>query len=1038
LSPAIGGLAAAALALAPLLPGARAQDGAPPAPPPPPGPGGAAAPASGIEGDRKHVSLNLKGVPLADVLRTLGDLYELNLILPKDVSGNVTLVLKDVPIEEALEQIAAQYGYAILPQGSILRVIPQDQLPSAAPPGRQLGSATWTADVPGIAASEIKLYDVHYARGEDLVALIQPLITPKIGYVAYNPTTQKLVVRDLPENLAKIADVIAKIDVQPVEDASKAGGQLPAAIKVVRLRYVETAALKTVLTTISKAEGVDVEEEATTKSFVLRGYPERIAAVERMIQTLDQRTPQVRIKVRIVETALGNDEKLGINWTMRLKANGAARPWSFPFPAHTPPSWVFYPTPNPASSVTTGGAGGAGGANSLAGFSPGDAMPQVLSSSFTFGVLDASQFSALLEAISVDTKSDLLASPQLTTLDNHKAKITLGTILPVPIYTNVLNQQTGTVFPTITGFTDIETGTILNVTPRVGADEYITLDVAPEISEITGFVGQNQERPIRAQRRMDTSVILRSGATLVLGGLNQNKTTETVSGVPVLSSIPLLGRLFTHKAFDLTKTDLIIFITPEIVKEESELAAESTAEKSKRERGLVKIGENWVSASLVDAANRAVQRLDSTSPQTRREAVLEIAQMSEAERQDVLKRGDVLTNVLRRDTDIDVKRLAAEALGAVDPARLASELATLPGSTPLQAVGEVLVPMALRTPSRSIRTLILANAIKVDRASTVTALMAAVSFGKPFERLAAAEGLALAGDPASVSALAEAVREGKPALAAAAVDALGACGGQRAVQALVDELARRPEAHVQLHLAAALGEALGDDARLAKELGARGLTLPVRTQELALREHHGHRARADRALKAYAGVETADAPEVTGPADAVRRVREALQLLADGSPGHRHLVAVALRGIDIAPAPKEAPVRPGAPAAPPAPAAARAPEHVEGGRLKLTQADVEATPAIHLAHDLVYHAALADVLAPGDAKGAGERQPAAAAGTGPIGHRAEEAALREQYLSIQAMAGRQDFREVDGSAASIEEALQARDLSPAAAKPQGR
>jgi type II secretory pathway component GspD/PulD (secretin) len=1049
---ALASVAAVALSAAPC---ARAQET--PVPPTPTAvPPGAVAPAAptptavappvgaGIEGDRRHVSLNLRGVPLADVLRTLGDLYELNLILPKDVSGTVTLVVKDVPVEEALEAICAQHDLALVKTGSILRVVPRAQVPiSASERAIRDSAAAGSTDtaIPLIVNSEIKLFDIRFARGEDLVNLVQPLITPKIGYVAYNAQTQKLVVRDLPQNMEKIAEVITKIDVAPQEDAAKGTAQLPAAIKIVRLRYVETAALRKVLEKISKAENVDVEEEATTKSLVLRGFPERIAAVERMIQTLDQKTQQVRIRVRLVETTLGNDEKLGINWNMRLRASGSARPWSFPFPSHTPTSWVFYPTPNPTSTVGSG-IGGATGATQLAGFGPGDSMPEVLSNQFTFGILDASQASAVLDAIASDAKTNLLASPQLTTLDNHHAKITLGSILPVPIFTNVLNQQTGTVFPTITGFSDVETGTILNVTPRIGADEYVSLDVAPEISEITGFVGSSQERPIRSQRRMETSVVLQSGSTLVLGGLNQTKTVETVNKIPVLGDIPVVGRLFSWKETTLDKTDLIIFITPEIVKDQSEVV-EKPAEREGRERGLVKVGERWVAASLVDAVNRVGQRLESPQAQQRRDAVVEVAGMADAERSELLKRADVLASVLKRDTDVDVKRAAAESLGAVDPARLATELSSLPGATPLQAIGEVLVPMALRTPSRSVRELILANAIRVDRASTVTALMAAVAFGKPYERLAGAEGLALAGDPAAITVLDEAAREAMPspsgrppspgaaALAPAAIDAIGASGGPRAVVALLDELAQKPGPHLELHIAAALAEAIGDDQRMTKELAARGLVLSRRTQELLIRERRERRARFDRVLKAYAAVEGTDAPEVTGPTEAVRKVRDALELLAAASPGHRHLVAVALRGIDVAAPPVARPGAVPAPGAalPPPPVSSRAPERVEAGRLKLSAADVEATPAIHLAHDLVYHAALADALAPpADVK---PGVPVAPAVLGPIGHRVEEDALREQWLAIQALAGRSEFRDVDGAAAAIEEALQARDLGTA-------
>ncbi len=1009
-------------------PAARAQDAPEPATP-------TALP--GVSVDRERVTLNLRNAPLGDVLRQLAELYELNLNIPADVAGKpVTIRFKSVPIDEALDSIVRQAGYALVRRGSILEVVPPDRVP--VPASRlaqaQLGGVSETAIAGGIAAAEIRIFDVKYARGEDLAKLVDGLLTPKIGYVAYESQRAKLLVRDFPENLVKIADLVAKIDAPPAEGAAVGTAQQPAQIKVVKLRYIETASIRKVLEKVSKAEQVDIEEEPTTKSIVIRGFPERIAAVERMIQTLDQKTSQVRIRCRIVETGLGNNEKLGLNWTVRLRANGAARPWTFPFFAHNVDTWAFYPTPNPTATVGGGFGGGGVGGNQLAGFAPGDSMPQTLSDDFTFGILDATQFSVLIEAIAQDSTSELIASPQLTTLDNHPARIVLGTIQPVPIFTNILNAETNTVFPTVTGFEDIEVGTILQVTPRVGADEFVTLDVKPEISEIIGFVGQNQERPIRSQRRMETSVVLRSGSTLALGGLNQTKKNEVVSKVPFLGDIPLLGYLFRHKSLELQKTDLLIFITPEIVKDDESAAERTPAEKEAREKGLVRIGERWVSASQLDATNRVGKQLSSPSPALRRAAVSEVVLLGDAERAEMIKRANILSNVLKADLDVDVKRAAADALGALDPARLASELATLPGRTPVQAVGQVLVPRALRSPSRSVRQLILANAIKVDRASTVTALMAAVAFGKPFERLAGADGLALAGDPASVSVLEEALAERKAPLSLVAADAIGACGGPQAVKALLGTLGQRPvEPRLELHAAAALAEAIGDDAKMAKELAARGITLSPRVKELLLFERRERRARFDRVLKAYAAVEPADGPEVTGPAEAAGKMREALRLLTEHAPGHRHLVAVTLRGIDIV-----VPGAGGKAGAAKEPSAATV-ERIEGGRLKIGAGVVATTPAVHLAHALVYHAAVVDLTAlpaAGGGPGAGAGA-APAAAPGAISHRIEEAALREQFFALQALAGRAEFRDMDGGALAIDESLMARDLWPTQ-RPQAR
>jgi hypothetical protein len=197
--------------------------------------------------------------------------------------------------------------------------------------------------------------------------------------------------------------------------------------------------------------------------------------------------------------------------------------------------------------------------------------------------------------------------------------------------------------------------------------------------------------------------------------------------------------------------------------------------------------------------------------------------------------------------------------------------------------------------------------------------------------------------------------------------------------------------------------------------------LSQRTRELLALERRERRARFERVIKSYAAPAAADGADVTGPAAGVQRVRDALALLAEGSPGHRHLVAVALQGIDVLAAAKEGPA-----------AAVRPAARLEGGRLKISADDVEELYGVHLAHEIVYHAALADVLAsPTDLAGAAARPPAAGA-LGPVAHRAEEAALREQAWAIQALSGREDFRDVEAASAAIEESLKIRGLSAVA------
>ena len=202
---------------------------------------------------------------------------------------------------------------------------------------------------------------------------------------------------------------------------------------------------------------------------------------------------------------------------------------------------------------------------------------------FTFGTLDASGLEAVLEVLRTDAGTNLIANPEITTLNNHEAKINLGETTPVAEFTT--NLETGV--SAVTGFIDIKTGVILAVTPQVNVEAgVIKMQVKPEISEVLGFVGQFDERPIVASRRAETTVRLRDGETLVIGGLVSEKTIETVTKVPVLGDIWLLGRLFKSKNLDKKKSCLYIFVTPMIMTDQGYRRRTDDADKRLERNGM--------------------------------------------------------------------------------------------------------------------------------------------------------------------------------------------------------------------------------------------------------------------------------------------------------------------------------------------------------------------------------------------------------------------------------------------------------------------
>ena len=137
----------------------------------------------------------------------------------------------------------------------------------------------------------------------------------------------------------------------------------------------------------------------------------------------------------------------------------------------------------------------------------------------------------------------------------------------IPIQT--LNRFTeGAVVQDIVSFQDLDVGITLSVIPRINDDNVITLKVNPVIEEIVGYTGPiDNQRPITSNRSMTTEVRVKNNETLVMGGLFKESEFVTVKKIPIMGSIPILGRLFQHRTTKTEKTDLTIFITPRIIVE---------------------------------------------------------------------------------------------------------------------------------------------------------------------------------------------------------------------------------------------------------------------------------------------------------------------------------------------------------------------------------------------------------------------------------------------------------------------------------------
>jgi type II secretory pathway component GspD/PulD (secretin) len=163
---------------------------------------------------------------------------------------------------------------------------------------------------------------------------------------------------------------------------------------------------------------------------------------------------------------------------------------------------------------------------------------------------------AQIDALVQRGHASILAQPRIATLNNREASLLIGEQYPVV----TVNQQTG--FPSVQ---TIDVGVRLRLTPTIGADGTITAEFHPEYSQIIGF---NNNFPIVANRKVDATLRVRDGETIVLGGLFQDVDSETITKFPVLGDLPVLGTFFRNRQTTHNKDEVVFFITPHVLANE--------------------------------------------------------------------------------------------------------------------------------------------------------------------------------------------------------------------------------------------------------------------------------------------------------------------------------------------------------------------------------------------------------------------------------------------------------------------------------------
>ncbi|MBL7171001.1 MAG: hypothetical protein ISS46_03305 [Candidatus Omnitrophica bacterium] len=528
------------------------------------------------EKNGKIASLELRGVDILDVLKIIAKQSAFNIVTGKNVRGPVTVYLKDIEVWDAFQLIIKANQLAYVREGDNILVMTEKDYQDihgrpfidltdieivrlqyaeaanvqkiltqiragrrAGAPARGQGiaideraNAIILTDTPENIAETKKIINevdvptstyiqsLRYLDCREVEKKIKPMLT-KQGSINTDLATNKIIVRDVPENIIKVKELVREFDTESIM-----------VTRVFNLEYGSFEEMEKVIAKELTPNIGRIQSDKRSNKIVVVDLPENVERIKGIIKGLDERTRQVLIEAKIIQVVLNDKNQMGINWEkafydieryhhlniiggFELASKGAL---------------------SPGTEVTVGELGDWGGD-------------------------DYTAFLQMLQTIG-DTRT--LSNPRIMAINNEEASIHVGTKEAYVTQTVSQAETTSTTAETV-NFVDV--GVTLKVTPTINRENMITMKIRPEVSTVTSTLdtAEGNVIPILSTSETETNIMIKDGVTIVIGGLIKDEKIKSVSQVPILGSIPILGILFRKKSNEIKKTELVILLTPRII-----------------------------------------------------------------------------------------------------------------------------------------------------------------------------------------------------------------------------------------------------------------------------------------------------------------------------------------------------------------------------------------------------------------------------------------------------------------------------------------
>ena len=462
------------------------------------------------EPNPQHVSCDLKNADLADVLKLFSDQTKENIVLGPGVSASgITLRLEKVPLEKALNLVLRLHDLDYRRIGNVIVIDSPEHLatvfPAPQPPEK----------IPEEITTQV--INLEYADASSVASTINATFQ---NAASADTRIQAVIVKGTPDQIRDIRALIANLDVPGPPPPPPPPAPPPPVTQVFKVKYAKASEVASQMGGLVPQGSIIVDNRLN--SLIVTGSEGTLTTVKDFLASVDVAQPQVSMELKVLELSSTTSRNLGINWGSSLQT-----------------SWTERVHSDVGATDPT---------------DPGVATLQMGDIGIHTFTRTAFSLQSTINFLLSSSEAKLLANPRITTMDGLKANIHLGDRIPLVYY----DPRAG-----LYQATYIDVGVVLSVTPIVNGDGYITAEISPEVSSVTSFI---QNFPQVATRSASTTVRVKDGDTIIIGGLLRDDERVDISKIPILGDIPILGALFRNKSAAMQSTEVVFMITPKVLK----------------------------------------------------------------------------------------------------------------------------------------------------------------------------------------------------------------------------------------------------------------------------------------------------------------------------------------------------------------------------------------------------------------------------------------------------------------------------------------